>query len=61
MKFSLVLVASACFAANTIAPPPAIKAEAVPEIPQEVMDDLARYGESRTAYFKAGIRRSVRS
>jgi dipeptidyl aminopeptidase/acylaminoacyl peptidase len=53
MKLTLVLVTAACLAANTVAPPAAIKAEAVPQIPQEVMDDLARYGESRTASFQS--------
>lgn len=46
---SLPLLVSACFAANTLEPPAAIKAEGVPAIPQEVVDELARYNETRSA------------
>ena len=60
MKSLLFFFASACFAANVV-PPAAIKAESVPEIPQEVMDDLARYGESRAAVLESWhpVRREI--
>src|SRR3954452_11074337 len=42
-------VSLVCLGAATIEPPPAIRAEGVPVIPQELMDELSRYNESRAA------------
>ena len=38
-------------AATVLTPPPALKVEGVPPIPAELAEDLARYGEFRTASF----------
>ena len=60
MKPLFFLLASACFAANVV-PPAAIKAESVPEIPQEVMNELSRYGEFRAAALQSWhpVRREI--
>lgn len=49
MRPVVFLLASVCFAANTLTPPSAIKAEGVPDIPQELAEELTQYNEARAA------------